>query len=118
MIIELHSSPNAVIAEINGEGILVSGPGDILGLVMQASEMGASSVALHEANIDPRFFQLRTGVAGEIFQKLVNYRFKLAIIGDISRYTETSESLRALVRECNRGRDVVFVRTLNELLEK
>jgi hypothetical protein len=85
---------------------------------MQASGMGASSVALHEANIDPAFFQLRTGVAGEILQKLVNYRFKLAIVGDISRYTENSESLRALVRECNRGKDVAFVRSLDELLEK
>jgi hypothetical protein len=41
---------------------------------------------------------------------------KLAILGDISRYTDRSESLRALVRESNRGRDVAFLPTLDALI--
>ena len=33
-----------------------------------------------EANLCPEFFHLRTGFAGEMLQKFVNYRAKLAIV--------------------------------------
>ena len=33
-----------------------------------------------EANLCPDFFNLRTGFAGEMLQKFVNYRAKLAIV--------------------------------------
>ena len=43
-------------------------------------------------------------------------QIKLAILGDISRYTDRSESLKALVRESNRGRDVAFLPSLDTLI--
>jgi hypothetical protein len=43
------------------------------------------------------FFDLRAGVAGECAQKFVNYRVRLAVIGDISAHTERSEAVPALV---------------------
>jgi hypothetical protein len=118
VITKLHSTSSATVAEFRGEKLLVRTPGDFLSLMMEAREHGASVIALHEANIDPSFFQLRTGLAGEILQKVANYRFRFAVIGDISRYTESSESLQALVRECNRGNDVAFALTLDEVLAK
>ena len=33
-----------------------------------------------EANLCPDFFNLRTGFAGEMLQKFVNYRAKLAVV--------------------------------------
>jgi hypothetical protein len=35
---------------------------------------------LDESAFGPDFFDLRTGLAGELFQKFVNYRAKLAIV--------------------------------------
>lgn len=46
--------------------------------------------------------------AGEALQKLINYRFKIAIFGDQSHYT--GKPLKDFMRESNRGRDVFFCR--------
>ena len=63
-------------------------------------------------------FDLRSGVAGEIAQKFVNYRLKLAIVGDLIDHLARSEALRAFVRESNRGRQLWFVETPAELAER
>lgn len=72
-------------------------------------------MAVPVARLDERFFTLSTGVAGEIQQKLVRYRVRLAVVGDIAARLERSEALRALVRESNRGRDAWFVADRAEL---
>ena len=62
------------------------------------------------------FFQLKTKLAGEILQKLVNYQIKLAIIGDFSIYK--SSALKDFIYECNQGKDVYFLPTVKEALKK
>jgi hypothetical protein len=39
-----------------------------------------SRILLLETDLAPAFFDLKTGVAGEVFQKFVNYRIPLAIV--------------------------------------
>jgi uncharacterized protein DUF4180 len=39
-----------------------------------------SGICLAEEDFAPEFFDLRSGIAGEIFQKCVNYRVSLAIV--------------------------------------
>ena len=39
---------------------------------------------------DGAFFNLRTGLAGEIMQKFVNYHLRLVIIGDLSGHLEAA----------------------------
>jgi len=65
--------------------------------------------------LDPDFFVLRTGVAGVFVQKLVQYRLRLAVVGDISAYVAASDALRDWVREVNRGRDILFVPDVDAL---
>jgi len=65
--------------------------------------------------LDPEFFELRTGVAGAFVQKLVQYRLRLVVVGDISAQTAASDALRDWVREVNRGRDILFVDDLGAL---
>jgi len=65
--------------------------------------------------LDPDFFVLRTGVAGVFVQKLVQYRLRLAVVGDISAHVEASDALRDWVREVNRGRDILFVPDVDAL---
>jgi len=64
------------------------------------------------------FFRLSTRVAGEVVQKLLDYGLRVAIVGDISDRMAASEALRDWVRECNRGRQVWFVKDLKELADR
>ena len=57
-------------------------------------------------NITHDFFDLQTKLAGEILQKFSNYRIRLVIVGDWSKYT--SRSLEAFIYESNRGKTVNF----------
>ena len=41
-----------------------------------------SGSVLHEAELAPAFFDLSTRIAGELFQKIMNYRSHLAIVVD------------------------------------
>jgi hypothetical protein len=84
---------------------------DLIGAVF----LGAQVVAVPAARLDERFFSLGTRFAGEVMQKFVNYRLRLAVVGDISRHLAASPALRALVRESNAGDHVWFVADLDEL---
>ena len=55
------------------------------------------------------FFWLSTGLAGAILQKFQNYGLRVGIVGDISRFTAESPSLRDFVYESNRRGQVLFV---------
>lgn len=73
-------------------------------------------IALDKKCIIEDFFQLSTGLAGEIFQKLINYHVKLAIFGDFSMYT--SKALKDFIYESNKGKDFFFVTTQQEAIQK
>lgn len=53
------------------------------------------------------FFSLKTGIAGEILQKFINYHIRIAIVGDYSQYN--SKALHDFIYECNKGKDIFFV---------
>ena len=74
-----------------------------------------NELIVHERNVAPAFFDLRTGLAGETLQKCSNYGLRLALVGDFGRYP--SASLQAFIRESNRGRVVCFVNTVDEALD-
>ncbi|MGW7358393.1 DUF4180 domain-containing protein [Streptomyces sp. NPDC054802] len=78
---------------------------DLIGAVF----LGAEMVAVPAERLDEQFFSLGTRFAGEVMQKFVNYRLRLAVVGDISRHLEASSALRALVHESNRSDHIWFV---------
>ena len=113
MQILIHEQAGRRIAEVTADSAIVRTPNDALEILMNLSyEHQATKVLLHQKNIAPEFFDLKTRLAGEILQKVVNYRMQVAIVGDFSGVT--SESLRAFIVECNRGRDVFFVESVEE----
>ncbi len=69
----------------------------------------ADVVAVPVARLDPAFFELASGVAGELTQKFVNYHLVLAVVGDVRAHEERSSAFAAWVVESNRGRHVWFV---------
>lgn len=88
---------------------------DAVELIGEAASHRADLVAIPAERLDDGFFALETRIAGEIIQKFVNYRLRLAILGDVSRHLSESSSLRAFVHEANEDRQVWFVADLAEL---
>ncbi len=73
-------------------------------------------LAISKQAIAEEFFILSSGLAGEILQKFVNYRSKLAIFGDFSTYT--SKPLKDFIYESNQGNDIYFVPTKDEAVKR
>jgi len=71
-----------------------------------------SGVVVHEGSLPNAFFDLKTGLAGEILQKCSNYGIKMAIVGDFGKYR--SKSLRAFIAESNNGNRVFFKDSLED----
>lgn len=71
---------------------------------------------INKSSICEEFFDLRTKVVGEVLQKFINYRKRIAIIGDFSKYT--SKSLRDFIYESNKGKDVFFLPDEVQAIEK
>jgi hypothetical protein len=88
---------------------------DSFALIGLAMEHRAAMVILPASEVDGSFFQLKTGVAGDLIQKFVNYRLRLVIVGDVGGYAEQSAALRAFISESNRGRTLWFSPTPADL---
>ncbi|MEU8331458.1 DUF4180 domain-containing protein [Micromonospora sp. NPDC048839] len=110
------------IQERAGTQVLVCDPAgptiateqDALDLI-GAAFLGAQVVAVPANRLNERFFSLGTRFAGDVMQKFVNYRLRLAIVGDISAQLAESTALRALVHESNQGGQIWFVPDLDAL---
>ena len=113
MRIDEHHGVRVLLLEAEGEPI--STPDDATDLVASAWSHQAELVAVPLERLDPKFFKLKTGLAGEITQKLVNYRLRLAVVGDISAHVAKSDALRDYVRESNRADHVWFVESEADL---
>jgi hypothetical protein len=87
---------------------------DAVELIGEAYEHAASWMVIPTERFEDAFFQLHTRIAGEIIGKFAVYKMRVAIIGDISRYTEESSSFRAFVYESNRGDQVWFLPSIEE----
>lgn len=100
------------------DGPLIAGPleaSDVMGAVFSA---GVGAVAIPVARLDPGFFKLATGVAGEVLQKFVNYRVHVTVLGDVEPFVANSKPLADFVRESNRGVMVWFLADLAALQAK
>ncbi len=105
------------IAIVKSDNILINSVNDALDLIATVSyETQCYKVILNKNNICEDFFDLKTNLAGEILQKFVNYKMKIAIIGDFSKYT--SKSLRDFIYECNAGNHIFFVLDIETGIQK
>jgi hypothetical protein len=104
--------------EIPPQGPALRSDRDAVTLIGDAIGGQATVVLVPIERFDNDFFDLKTRVAGEFFQKFVNYGMRLVIVGDISRHTERSESLRDFVYEANRGDRIWFSPTQVEAVKR
>lgn len=110
MKITTHYRNGAQIAEVTAEGRIIQNAADGLDLLGNVYYQGYDHVAIHRRHIADEFFDLKTGIAGEILQKFSNYRVRLTVIGDFSDIK--SKSWKDFMTESNRGRLVNFLPAL------
>jgi hypothetical protein len=114
MEIETHIIDDTKIAEVISEVSVISKIEDGLDLLGDLYYQGFDKIIIHEKNIIPDFFDLKSGIAGEILQKFSTYRIRLAIVGNFAKYK--SKSLNDFIFESNKGRHIIFVSTCSEAL--
>ena len=114
MRIEKYTIKDTDIGELISCDIIIHKNEDGFDLLGNLYYQGFDKVIIHEKNITPDFFDLKNKMAGEILQKFSNYRVRLAIVGDFSKYTK--KSLKDFIHESNNGKQVNFVSSVTEAL--
>ena len=87
-------------------------------LVSLAWEHDAELIAIPAKRLPSDFFALRTGVLGDVAQKLTNYRVQMAVHGDVGVHVSASNAFGDFVRETNQGSTLWFVADLDALDQK
>jgi len=116
MEIEILTINGIRLTLLKSPGVVISGLQDALDLMGEASYRESYKINLHKDQITDAFYDIKTGLAGEILQKFSTSNLQLAIIGDFSQIT--SKSLNDFIRESNRYGRINFVSTLEEAKEK
>ncbi len=107
MKVEAHTIKGRNVAEIISDDVIIKTVEDGLDLMGNMYYQGFDKIILQEKHLAPDFFNLKSGMAGEILQKFSNYRIQLSIVGDFEQYT--SKSLQDFIRESNKGKLINFV---------
>lgn len=84
---------------------------DAVGLITACFENNASLLMLHAGMLGDDFFKLKTGLAGQVLQKFINYHIRVAVI--IGDGQKIKGKFKELLAESNRGNDFrVFTSSL------
>lgn len=117
MTIEKIKKDNKVLALVTGNEKIITDVQSALDMVMSVKyDIDTNKIIIDKKVVAEDFFILGTGLAGEILQKFINYDVKIAIYGDYSKYT--SKPLRDFIYESNNGKDVFFVLSKDEAINK
>lgn len=114
------------ILEVAGRRILLCAPagarlqqsGDANDFLAEAWGQEVDMLAIPVERLGEGFFDLRSGLAGEVGQKFANYRMPLVVIGDLTQWIAKSRAFRDYVREANAGSGLWFVADQAELIER
>ena len=114
MIKVLKDKQIAVVASKKPIIVDVNSALDLLASV--SYETKCQKMIVNKEAFSEEFFDLKTKLLGETLQKFVNYKTKIAVVGDFSIYSSTS--LKDFIYESNKGKDFFFVATEKEAVEK
>jgi hypothetical protein len=99
------------VVEIIEDGVIIENTQNLLDII---SDVSSKRIVVKRENICEDFFDLQTGLAGEILQKASNYRLCIGIIGDFSDIK--SKSFQAFMYESNETRQIVFKSSIEEVV--
>lgn len=106
------------ILEASPEGPALGSEQDALDLLGEAYGTEATLIAVPARRLHEDFLTLRTGMAGAFLQKMQNYGFRFAVVGDISAAVAGSKALHDFVYESNGIGRVLFVADRDELARR
>jgi hypothetical protein len=109
----IYTNGTAIAHIISGD-VLIHTAQDAVELMMNCSYQGPDKIIIGEENVVAGFFDLKTGIAGEILQKFSTYRCRLAIVGDFAHME--SKSLRDFIYESNKAGRINFVASIEEAM--
>jgi hypothetical protein len=111
-----HDLGSSKAVEVLSDKIIINTEQDAQELMATIGyQYNCRKIILYKNNLCEDFFELSSGIAGAVMQKFSNYRVQVAIFGDING---NSKSLKAFIVECNRTRQVQFVKDLTTALQK
>ena len=100
------------IVVASDSGLSIQSSSDISDVL--SASIGSAGLVLTEEDLGQEFFDLRSGLAGELFQKSTNYRLRVAIVlPDPAIYGERFSELAYEHKSHNMVR---FVRSKDEAL--
>jgi hypothetical protein len=114
--IKPHEKDGIRIAEVISDELLIRNAPDALQLMVDLYYQDFEKIIIYEKNLNPDFFDLKNGLAGEIMQKFSNYRLQLSIIGDFSKYP--GKSIRDFIFESNKLGQITFVGSVEEAIKR
>ena len=91
-------------------GILIRSSADIADAI--GACLGTAGLLLTADDLAPEFFDLRTGLAGDLFQKFINYQVRVAIVLPIP--VAYGERFAELAHEHRRHRQIRIVGSQDE----
>jgi hypothetical protein len=116
-MIKIHIiNDNQAIAELSDTSFVIRNAEDAIELINMPESKECNNFIIYEKNLARDFFNLGSGVAGDILQKFSNYRLRLAVIGDFSKYK--SKNLNDFFRESNKTGNILFLNSIEEALER
>jgi hypothetical protein len=107
MKLNLFDKNGIKMVELISDEIEIKNGQDVLDLMGKCYPLKVDKLVVHEKNLIPNFFDLKTGIAGEILQKFAVYKFPVIIVGDFSKYK--SQPLKDFIYESNKGDLINFI---------
>jgi hypothetical protein len=107
-ILKFHQvADKSIVAELIDKSFVINETQDIVDLMGELWDHDCRLIIIGKDHFNKDFFDLRTGLAGDILQKFSNYKLKLVITGNISEYKSTN--FQKFVRESNQGNLIRFL---------
>jgi len=97
----LTHNDRTILEVLPGE-VCIASENDALDALAACSENQTDRLLLHAPNLDPAFFQLRSGLAGGVLLKLSNYRIRAALVAAPEQVSQGK--FQDFMLETNRGR--------------
>lgn len=111
-ILKINNIPIAVLESIESPIATIQDALDLLG---NADNQGARKIMIKKEDLHNDFFDLKTGLAGEIMQKVINYYKQLAIVGDFSGYRR--KSWLDFMHESNKTGQIFFAENADDAVK-
>lgn len=104
-----HNGTKVVEAAADGVSILVGN--NVVDAIAACGENRTDRLLVHVASLPARFFDLKSGEAGEILQQLRNYRIRLALVGGLDEAAASQRFSEMMIEENRQPHFHIFAAT-------